>query len=182
MDFVIFAKKSVRFPGKHSAMLNGRRIIDMVASKLKDQGNVILYTKDPALRCQDCQVVLDTTEGIITDSVLTALDRFGTFFAVAGDMPFITQDIVSKVLRSYSGKPTFPVHSDGLIEPLFGIYTESIYDALNAYIESGGESLIGFLSLIAIERVPISEEEERFFISINYPEDIKKYADLTGNA
>ncbi|CAC11376.1 hypothetical protein [Thermoplasma acidophilum] len=178
MIFVIFAKKSVRFPGKHSAMINGRRMIDIVASKLKNHGEVILYSKDPELNCDMCRVVRDTTDGIITDSVLSAMDRFGTFFAVAGDMPFITDRIIEKILSSYDGKPTFPVHADGLIEPLFGIYTDAIYDAMRDYIESGGESLIGFLSMADIDRVPIAEEEEKFFVSVNYPEDIKKYADL----
>ncbi|KAA8922588.1 molybdenum cofactor guanylyltransferase [Thermoplasma sp.] len=178
MDFVIFAKKSVRFPGKHSTLINGRRMIDIVASKLVDYGQVILYSKDPDLECVQCRVVRDSTDGIITDSVLSAIDKFGTFFAVAGDMPFITHRMIERIIDSYDGRPTFPIHADGLIEPLFGIYTESVYDAMHDYIESGGKSLIGFLNMIDIESVPINEDEEKFFTSINYPEDIEKYADL----
>ncbi|BAB60435.1 molybdopterin-guanine dinucleotide biosynthesis protein A [Thermoplasma volcanium GSS1] len=178
MPFVVFVKRSVRFPGKHSYMIGGKSLLEIIVSKLSNIGKVYVFTKDKDIICNGCSIEFDTTNGIITDSVLAAIDKFGTFFAVAGDMPLIKPELVSKMLSQYKGSPLFPRHMDGMLEPLFGIYTEDLYNALKEYLDKGGESLHAFLLTQPLQYYDIGSDDEVNFININYKSDIEKYRDL----
>ncbi len=137
MECISFAKKSVRFPGKQMFPIDGVPIIQIMVSKLQHMqifGEIIIFTKDPEIRAENATMIEDHTDGIITDSLLTAVKRFGEFFALAGDMPLIDRDFIANMMAQYRGKPLFPVHTDGTIEPLHGIYNFKLLKDMKEYV------------------------------------------------
>ncbi len=176
MRCIIFTKKSERFPGKQMFPINGVPLIQIIVKKLSDSnlcGIPVIFTKDPGIYANNALMIMDHTDGIITDSLLSAIKNYGEFFAFAGDMPLIDTAFVSEMLGRYRGKPLFPVHGNGMIEPLHGIYNRSMERGIADYISGGGKSITRFLENAGIETIEIDKKYEYSFINLNYPSDLK---------
>ncbi len=179
---VVFVKKSERFPGKHRALMNGVPIIDLVVSRLRNAKHVkrvLIYSRDPSVRSDLCHFQLDDTTGSIANSVLAALREFGDIFAIAGDMPCISSEIVDSMAQTYGGISMVPVHNSGLIEPLHAIYTASTATFLRQNIEDGKLSLREYISMIPHQFYRISADQEKHFRNVNYLSDIPTTEDCS---
>ncbi|MCL4445238.1 MAG: molybdenum cofactor guanylyltransferase, partial [Candidatus Thermoplasmatota archaeon] len=73
MRAVIFVKRSVRFPGKHSVLVNGLGLTEGIAKKLSETGlfdETIIFSKDENFKSAYGTIVTDDSEGTILDSVI----------------------------------------------------------------------------------------------------------------
>ncbi len=176
MKCIIFTKKSERFPGKQMFPIDGIPLIQITVKKLLGSGLCgipIIFTKDPDIHADDALVIRDITDGIIIDSLLSAIKNYGEFFAFAGDMPLIDTSLVAEMIERYREKPLFPVHENGMIEPLHGIYNKTLERGMAGYISGGGRSITGFLKSAGIETIRIDKKYEYSFINLNYPDDLR---------
>jgi len=176
MIAAVLAKRSGRFPGKHMCRIDGGTLIGTVVSALLAAGtfdDVVVFTKDPDVKAEGARILRDTASGTALDSIASLLESFGEVFVAAGDMPLISRDFIREMLSMYRGYPLFPVHSDGRIEPLHGIYNSTMAAALGEYRESGCKSLKGLIRSCRHDTVLIGAVYENSFFNINYKEDLE---------
>ena len=174
MRAVIFVKRSVRFPGKHSVLVNGLGLTEGIAKKLSETGlfdETIIFSKDENFKSAYGTIVTDDSEGTILDSVIRAVQEFGDIFAFAGDMPFICLHIVSAMLLKFDGKSLCPRSSDKVLQTLHCIYGKRDLMALKEYAGEGGKSMHGF-----IERkgaiIDYGSNDNICFENVNFPSDL----------
>lgn len=176
MKAVVFAKRSERFPGKHMSLLGGSTLIDCIVSEILESdiiSEVAVFTKDPVVRTSLCEVVSDTTEGSIADSLLSALRIFGGIFAVAGDMPCISHGLLDEMAGISGGSTLVPIHSDGLIDPMLAIYSSEHASVLESNIIGQRKSLRDFIYRIPHMMYEIPEKWEKCFYNVNYESDLE---------
>ncbi len=174
MIAVVFVKRSVRLPGKHSILIGGKVLLDRVVEtivKVKEFDEVIVFSKDLSVSGKGIRIIEDHTEGTIVDSLIWAIQHLGDIFAFAGDMPCISADLISLMVRSKSSVALIPIHSDGDVEPLHAIYLKkSLDDGLNS---NTVRTLKSFVKMIPHEYFPIPASYEHTFFNLNTPEDLK---------
>lgn len=177
MKAVVLAKKSERLPGKHMQLVNDNTLIGMVVDKLHSSRlfeEIIVFTKDPDVRAANAEVIIDETEGTALDAIREVVSRYGEIFVVAGDMPLIDAGFISSMLKRYDGMPLFPLHLDGSLEPLHGIYNRKMLLLMEEYLETGKKSLRGFLERCTFDTIKIGKEDENSFFNVNYESDMEK--------
>ncbi len=178
MRAVILAKRSERFPGKHMHIVNGRSIIGRVVDRLRESGSfedVIILTRDPEVTDDNAFTLPDTSEGTALDSIRYIVDKLGEAFIVAGDMPFIDPEFIRRMIERYNGMPLMPLHLDGTLEPLHGIYNRKMLQSMDEYLASGEKSLRRFLERSTFDTVKIGKDEAGFFYNINYERDLDAF-------
>jgi molybdopterin-guanine dinucleotide biosynthesis protein A len=177
MKAVIFVKRSERFPGKHSVLVNGVGLTEGLAVKLESLDlfdDVVIFSKDSSFQSRHGRIEEDSSKGTIVNSVFEAVSKFGDIFAFAGDMPDVCGDLVRSMVDSFTGDSICPVSAGGRIQPLHCIYSSGSLTTFMRYIETGGKSLHGFVESNAI-LIRIPAGKSNCFYNINYPEDLKKY-------
>ncbi len=119
-------------------------------------------------------------------SVLTATGE-DAIFVVACDMPFVNEDLVRYIAGVYDKQrrdvseavdAVIPVF-EGKVEPLFGVYTRSVVEAIETTILTGRKGLIALLDSLNVRY--ITDEEVRAidpsgmsFVNINTMEDYER--------
>ncbi len=180
MKAIVFVKKSERLPGKHSMDICGKKMIQMVCEPLianERLDEVIIYSKDPSLRCDSCKISMDNSAGVLIDSLIAAIKEYGTFLAVGGDMPFINDHIINLILNEYVGIPIAMISSEGIVEPLFAVYNRNILKEFSEY-SSISKSIYPFISrkfkLLRAGKLSSS------LMSINTNDDLEEARKLLG--
>ncbi|MHB1709163.1 MAG: molybdenum cofactor guanylyltransferase [Thermoplasmataceae archaeon] len=174
MRAVIFVKRSVRFPGKHSILVNGLGLTQGIARKLSGSGlfdETIIFSKDQNFKSAYGRIVADGSEGTILDSVIRAVQEFGDIFAFAGDMPFICLHMVSAMLLRFDGKTLCPRSTNNVLQTLHCIYAVRDLTDLKAYASNGGKSMHGFIERSG-DMMNYEPKDEICFENINFPSDL----------
>lgn len=172
---VIFAKRSERFPGKHSIKVFESTLIDIVASRLMESrylSSVHIFSKDPEIRSDLCDVDLDQSKGNIVSSILSALELYGDIFAVGGDMPCIDLSIVDSMLQAYDGKAIVPQKEDHTFEPLHAIYCAETRQVLENNISTGKLSIMEYVTAVPHSFFHVPKNKDFSFYNVNYPSDL----------
>jgi len=101
------------------------------------------------------------------------------------DMPFLGADLLQHLVGSYGNQPILvPIHDDGLIEPLCGVYRKTIIPHLEKYIQNNNLSLNKFIQEYARQFLKIGKElpfyRSNMFANINTPADLKNLLKHSG--
>ncbi len=175
MIAVVFVKNSTRFPGKHNVVINGKTMVDRVVERIQLSrriGGVILFAKSPDIRSSLCENKMDTSTGSIGDSLLLAIQTFGEIFAIAGDMPCVSHEVIDEMIAMSNGMSVVPVHQNGTIEPLHSIYNADMAGILHRNLINGKSSLHEFIQPIPHKEYRITDKNFKSFVNVNYPEDL----------
>lgn len=147
MISLVFVKESRRLPGKHLLDFCGEPMLKRICRILEGSGQferVVVYSKYRDLRLDGCNIERDSSGGTLIDSILSALDYYGTFLAVGGDMPLIDVDLVKAFVERYHNKPIAATDFDGTIEPLLAIYDRSVREEMEKF-SNGSKRIFPFL-------------------------------------
>jgi molybdopterin-guanine dinucleotide biosynthesis protein A len=172
---VIFVKESVRLPGKHMLEICGEPMLARIYRVLKETGyfeEVVVYSKYRRLELKGLRIERDRTEGVLIDSIISAIENFGEFIAVGGDMPLIDKEVVSKLLDKYDGRPVAAVDCNGILEPLFAIYNNRIYDNILEYSRNNRQ-IFPFL-MKEFSLITMSEEQSAKLFNVNTEKDFEE--------
>lgn len=95
------------------------------------------------------------------------------------DMPFSGTELIRYLVESCGDRPILvPVHGEGLIEPLCGVYKKTLIPDLEKYIQDSNLSLQHFIQHRAPHFLRIDNElpfyNNNLFANINTPGDLKK--------
>ena len=172
-------------------MMNGKRMIDVAAEKLKELFSevVIVTDRKGEFAGLGCKVVEDIVKGCgPLGGICTGLRGIagdGAFF-VACDMPFLHKGLILRLIdltdfENY--ECVVPMHSKGLpqkrIEPLHAIYSKQIIPAIEKSLGAGRLSLRELLADCRCKYVDVEEDEVCSFANINTPEDLARCQALT---
>jgi len=113
--------------------------------------------------------------------IYSCLKRSATEYNIflSCDMPLMSTSMLEYLLASSSDYDiTVPVHEDGLIEPLCGIYKRSSIGILKQFIDEGNFRLNDCIRASSHRLISIDSQmpffSENMFLNINTPADFNK--------
>lgn len=189
---ILAGGKSSRFGSDKSQMeLLGKRVMNQLAGVLRQfpfRNLAIITAKGiggdwPA----GALVIMDDQEGLgPAGGIATALRRLsGGILVTACDMPFVSAPLVEWLLASDDSDfdAVIPRHPGG-IEPLLGIYKESMLPALEEQIRNGRRAIHAVLKKVKVRfaDVPAKFPPERAFANINTSQDYERILRLLDGA
>ncbi len=161
-----------------------QRLVDEVIIVVNSQERLAKYA---GLVPADVRFAVDVCES--NSPLVGALTGFGVAkgkyaLLVAGDMPFVSRDVVSLLFDLCVGKAAVvPRWPDGQVEPLHSVYeTKAALDAAKCVVDEGKlcmqdmiERLRGvrYVSTLVVQQL---DPDFRTFFSVNSPVDLKKAA------
>lgn len=175
MRAVIFVKESIRLPGKHLLQICGEPMLERIYRILNETRffeDVIVYSKYPKLEVKGLKIERDRSEGVLIDSIISAIENFGEFLAVGGDMPLIDTEVVSRLLDKYDGRPVAAMDFNGVLEPLFAIYNNTIYDKILEYSRNNRQIFPFLMQEFGL--VTMSEEQSARLFNVNTERDFEE--------
>ncbi len=175
MKALIFVKPSERLPSKHLAILCGEPMYRRISRTLGETEyfeSVTLFSKYEGVEFEGISVVRDDSQGVLIDSILRAIEIFGEFLAVGGDMPMIDSKLVSRLMKSYKGVPVAAVDYEGNIEPLFAVYNKSVLQSLLLHSKVN-KRIFPFLEK-EFKLVKFDEHESTGLFNVNTKDDLAK--------
>ena len=125
--------------------------------------------------CRDLHPFYSPLVGIY--SGLKTIGRGGAFFT-ACDFPFLTADLVSKLLDVSGCYDAICFESDAVMEPFPSIFFKSALPLLKQLIMSNQLGVRSCLKALNVHKIPI----QRDFASINTPKDYEIWKELHDSA
>jgi molybdopterin-guanine dinucleotide biosynthesis protein A len=101
-------------------------------------------------------------------------------FILTCDMPFTGSRLFAYLLEQAQGEDAvIPVHGQGLVEPLCGLYNRSTLNVLEQQVQAEQYSILKLLKQIRCSFVNIGSDQEFYhtemFSNLNFPADLDKY-------
>lgn len=177
--------KARRLGGKIKAFIpiDGERIIDKNLNILKvlfKSISIISNHPEQFFEYSNYKIYSDIYKEIGPLAGLhTALKNVNSsgIFLISSDLPYLSSDIINKLLTEF--KKTNPEaiipKIDNFIEPLYGIYSSSIINKLENFIDEGNSYAIkNFLKTIDTQYLVMENKEEnrKAFYNINTFDDL----------
>jgi len=185
---VLSGGKNSRYFGKNKSLLKIEKqtFYDKIVNVLKNNfDDLIVISNSPESLPKDN---IPKHKDIIKDigpiggihSALSNAEDVIAVFIVAADMPFINENIIQQMTNFYTNHDIDILipKIDENIEPMFAIYSTSILDKLNEYLNTTKVySIRSFFKHVntkyfEIEAIP---DNIKAFININCQEDYEKY-------
>jgi molybdopterin-guanine dinucleotide biosynthesis protein A len=180
MGAILAGGRALRFGGRAKGleMVGGLRIIDRVASALREvAGGVLLVGAPPAVAATlpGCQAVSDESPGNgPLGAIVTALRAAGgDTLVVAWDMPFVTAEILRPLLAAPAGAEAVLWENDGFVEPLCALYRFAALEPLATAFTEGERSPRAALDMLRVHVLTrVASDETSPFTSVNTAEQL----------
>lgn len=186
---VLAGGKSSRMGTDKSLLVwKGKTLIEHAIDKLKPLcSKVVISSSNPVYSFTGCETWPDEPAiqapiaGIYTCLKQT---ETGLNIILSCDMPLISEALLRHLLVNSIEKDVLvPVHTNGMIEPLCGIYKRIISPAMEFAIANNNLSLNKFIQsypsplLLIDKNLPFYTEN--LFLNINHPSDFEKLISLS---
>lgn len=165
---------------KSMMMLNGKTMIEYSINALKPLCNkVIISSNNFIYDFTGCEVWPDELpDQAPIVGIYSCLKRSETECNIflSCDMPLMSTSMLKFLLaNSADCDITVPIHADGFIEPLCGIYKQSSIRVLKQFIEEGNFRLNDCIKAASYRLIPVHNQLTLYypdlFSNINTPED-----------
>ena len=185
MDALILAggENSRFLSHKALAEVQGKRIIETTIELFRKHFNKIyLSTNTPEFffylglpMIGDLMHQKGPMTGIYSSLVSTGASEL---FVAACDMPFIQAGVLELILRNFQGQHALLPVFEGRLQPLFGIYSASLQEAMKEHIIQNRMAMWGLLQEIRPVLIPegdvrAADPEGKTFININTLEEYR---------
>lgn len=190
LGVVMAGGRNTRFGDlKAFAVVEGERIIDRVIAALRAVADdVVLSANDAAAYASvplpsrpDVTPDLGALGGLHTALRWAAERGHQGILAVACDMPFPSERLLSRLLESAAEYDAVLPESDGRrgVEPLFAYYSINCLPAIEQAMARDDRRMIGFHRDISVQRIPIEDvrtygDPEILFMNVNSREDLER--------
>lgn len=174
---ILAGGRATRFPGKLEAPIDGEPLLARVYRHLREAAPVTIAgrgTFSPGLDAMlDCPIVVDRWpgRGPLGGLLSAALElRADRIFAVAGDSPLVTRNVLGALLAAWQDgdEAAVPEH-DGRLEPLAALYDR------DALVREGWEAMRGtdasMHAALGRMRVRSVALDASFFLNVNTADD-----------
>jgi molybdenum cofactor guanylyltransferase len=180
---ILAGGRATRFPGKLEATLEGEPLLARVYRHVRDIAPTLVAGRDTfsgALDALlDCPIVVDRWPnrgplgGLLSAAHETGATRI---FAVAGDAPLVTANIVQTLLAAWQDgdEAAVPEH-DGQLEPLAALYDrEALMREAWECIRGDDFSMHALLARLRVRRVTC---DAAVFANVNTSDDLAQLAE-----
>ncbi len=175
---ILAGGRATRFPGKLEATIDGEPLLARVYHHVREIAPTMIAGRDTfsdALDALlDCPIVVDRwpDRGPLGGLLSAALESNATrIFALAGDAPLVTSDIVNLLLAAWQDgdEAAVPEH-DGRLEPLAALYErEALVREAWECLHGDDRSMHALLGRLRVRRVAC---EAHAFANINTSADL----------
>jgi molybdenum cofactor guanylyltransferase len=182
---ILAGGRATRFPGKLEAALGGEPLLARVYHHVRDIAPTVIAGRDTFSgeldALLDCPIVVDRWpgRGPLGGLLSAAHEASATrIFALAGDAPLVTADVVNTLLAAWQegDEAVVPEH-DGRLEPLAALYDRE------AVLREAWECLHGddasMHALLARLRLRSVAYDAHAFANVNTSEDLAALAETT---
>lgn len=177
MKAIILAggKSSRMGQDKASMILGGKTMIQHVIDKLSFVFDEIFISGNHSNYPNSKGIIKDvTTQKGPIGGICSALEFCQEdIFVCSCDMPFVSSDLIKKILQKKIENRINVVRFGEKIYPVLGIYPFSILNDLMKTIESGNLRMTSFLEQQNAHYIIFDEGFEHQFLNINTPENFK---------
>jgi len=162
--------------------LKGQPMIQYVADTLSSRFSevVVVGGSKDTYSFLELEVVPDVFEGCgPLGGIQAALNRARPLpvFVLSCDTPFIPVELIEYLLSFKSAAPTTIAISDGILQPLCGLYDSTALGAIEHDLQEGKYSVLKTILSIDHTAVPITPDlpffTPRIFWNVNRPEDYR---------
>jgi molybdopterin-guanine dinucleotide biosynthesis protein A len=180
---ILAGGRATRFPGKLEATLDGEPLLARVYHHVRDIAPTMIAARDTfsgALDALlDCPIVVDRWPdrgplgGLLSAAYETTATRV---FAIAGDAPLVTAEIVNVLLAAWQDgdEAVVPEH-DGLLEPLAALYErDSLMREAWECLHGEDSSMHALLARLRMRRVAC---DAAVFANVNTSADLAQLAE-----
>ncbi|MEI7526218.1 MAG: molybdenum cofactor guanylyltransferase [Mariniphaga sp.] len=178
---VLAGGRSSRMGEDKSLMrLNGKTLIEYSIDALRPIcEKVIISSNNPNYDFTGCEVWPDELpDQAPIIGIYSCLKRSETELNIilSCDIPLMSASMIGFLLaKSADYDITVPVHDNGQIEPLCGVYKKSSLEILKEFIESGNFRLNDCIRLASYQFIPVDAQipcnTPNLFLNINTPSD-----------
>jgi molybdenum cofactor guanylyltransferase len=190
-SIVLAGGRSLRL-GKNKILetLGGKTLIEQVVERLAPISDQIIIATIPGQQLpqfnQSVEIVFDAYPGKGSLGGLYSglkAARSSHSLAVAADMPFLNQSLLTYMMEMASGFDVVIPRLQGFIEPLHAIYSKNCLEAIETQIRSDQLSIRYFLSQLKVRyldeiEVESFDPEHLSFFNINTTADLEKAKEL----
>ncbi len=164
---------------KAALVLGGKTLLENIIATMQQLfPKVIVSVRQPRAGIDVPQVSDFQRAGGPLVGLISGLKKAETHwvFAVACDMPFVTQAVVSRLAIYRSGHQAVVPLVGGYPQPLAAFYAVSCMDAMQASLNEGDKSLLGMLRKLDVRYVSEAELRDvdpqfRSFFDLDTPQD-----------
>jgi molybdopterin-guanine dinucleotide biosynthesis protein A len=180
---ILAGGRSTRFPGKLEATLDGEPLLARVYRQVRDIAPTVIAGRDTFSgdldALLDCPIVVDRWPdrgplgGLLSAAHEVTAPRI---FAVAGDAPLVTEEIVNALLVAWEhgDEAAVPEHG-GRLEPLAALYDrEALMREAWECLHGEDVSMHGLLGHLRVRRVAC---EAAGFANVNTTADLAQLAE-----
>ncbi len=106
--------------------------------------------------------------------IVTAFEALGAdiLFILSVDAPFVDAAIINRLITSWKGEDAVIARNFGEVQPLCGLYSQTILPLAKQEMERGNHKLKMLLEEVKTRYVDF--EEEKAFLNLNHPQEYKK--------
>lgn len=165
---------------KSMMLLNGKSLIEYSINALKPLcSKIVISSNNDIYDFTGCEVWPDELpDQAPIVGIYSCLKRSATEFNIflSCDMPLMSSSLLEYLLaNSEESAITVPVHGDGFIEPLCGIYKLSAMKVIKGFIEDGNFRLNDCIRAGSHRLIPVNNQLSFYspdlFSNINTPDD-----------
>ena len=167
---------------KSMMMLNGKSMIEYSIDALKPLCNkIVVSSNNFGYDFTGCEVWPDELpDQAPIVGIYSCLKRSATEYNIflSCDMPMMSTEMLKYLLaNSVDHDITVPMHGDGFIEPLCGIYKKSAIGILKEFIDKGNfrlnESIRTASHMLVVVESQLPFFSDKLFFNINTPDDFQ---------
>ncbi len=164
---------------KATLVLGGKTLLENIVATMQQLfPKVIVSVRQLRAGLEVLQVCDEQPAGGPLAGLIAGLAQADTpwVFAVACDMPFVTQAVVSRLATFRAGHQAVVPLVGGYPQPLAAFYASSCLDAMRASLADGDNSLRGMLRKLEVRYVSEAELRDidpqlRSFFDLDTPQD-----------
>jgi len=106
--------------------------------------------------------------------IVTAFETLGTdaLFILSVDAPFVDADIIHILITSWNGEDAVIARNFGEVQPLCGLYSQTILPLAKQEMEKGNHKLKMLLDEAKTRYIDF--EEEKAFLNLNHPHEYEE--------
>jgi len=174
---ILSGGKSIRMKqDKALVKINDKTLLNHQIDKLSPIFDEVIISANTSYNC-NLKIIndIDRDKGPI-GGIYTTLQNINTekAFIIAVDMPFVTENIIKKLIdNSNDFDITIPI-IDEKTEPTCAIYSKSCISTIKKQLAENNYRLTDFIAICKTNYVSFSLNDLDYFKNLNYPEDIRK--------
>ena len=165
---------------KAALLLEGLSLLDRVTATMRQSfSKVIVSVRQPREGVESPQVCDEQIDAGPLAGLVAGMAQVDTpwVFAVACDMPFVTEEVVRGLAALRDQRQAVVPVIDGHSQPLAAFYAASALEAMRASLASGDRSLRGVLRRLDVREVSEAElrvldPQLRSFFDLDTPQDL----------